>query len=117
MRCNPKFHDAPRYDFVLINDDSGNLTVAQLRSLFTCKLANGSAYDIALVRMLKPNAWRPKTMWEGCRVYQEQKGTQFVMLEYLLRGAFMVPAFDSNKPSLLYLNDLVDADMFLRAGN
>ncbi|KAJ7090711.1 hypothetical protein C8R44DRAFT_835939 [Mycena epipterygia] len=117
LRCNPRFFNNRRYDYVLVNDGPNDLTVAHLVELLRCKLPDGSVHDIALVNMLKPSKWVPKTKWAGCRVYEEKVSTQFVMLKYLVRGAHMIPVFDANKSSLTYFNDLIDGDMFLRAGN
>ncbi|KAJ7923822.1 hypothetical protein B0H13DRAFT_1463328, partial [Mycena leptocephala] len=76
-----------------------------------------SVHDIAVVGMLKKSNWTPKTKWAGCRVYDEKKSLDLVLVKYLIRGAHMIPVSDANKPSLAYLNDLIDGDMFVRAGN
>ena len=67
--------------------------------------------------MLKLRKRVPKTKWAGVRVYDEKKSLDFVMVKYLICGTHMIPVFDANKPSMTYLNDLIDGDMFLRAGN
>ncbi|KAJ7850593.1 hypothetical protein B0H13DRAFT_1644426, partial [Mycena leptocephala] len=119
LRCNPNFHNNPRYDHVLVNqnDSDIDLTVAHLVELLRCQLPDESAHDIAVVRMLKPSKWVPKTKWAGFRVFEEKKSLDFILAKYLIRGAHMIPVFDANKPSLTFLNDLIDGDMFLRAGN
>ncbi|KAJ7826690.1 hypothetical protein B0H14DRAFT_3722265 [Mycena olivaceomarginata] len=94
-----------------------DLTVAHLVQLLRCRLPDKSLHDIAVVRMLKPSKWVPKTKWAGCRVYDEEKALSFVMAKYLIRGAHMIPVFEASKPSLTFLNDLIDGDMFLRADN
>ncbi|KAJ7800252.1 hypothetical protein B0H14DRAFT_3786188 [Mycena olivaceomarginata] len=119
LRCNPDFHSNPRYDHVLVNqnDNDRDLTVAHLIELLRCRLPDQSTHDIAVVRMLKPSKWVPKTKWAGVRVYDEKKSLDFVMIKYLIRGAHMIPVFDTKKLSMTYLNDLIDGVMFLRAGN
>ncbi|KAJ7454220.1 hypothetical protein FB451DRAFT_1184971 [Mycena latifolia] len=117
MRCNPSFFNNRRYGHVLVNDHPGELTVAHLVELFWCKLPEESLHEITLVNMLKPSKWVPKMKWAGVQIYEEKKATQFVMLKYLVRGAHMIPAFDASKPSLTFLNDLIDGDIFLRAEN
>ncbi|KAJ7105516.1 hypothetical protein C8R44DRAFT_639068, partial [Mycena epipterygia] len=118
LRCNPKFHGNLRHDFALVNTtDFGDLPCARLYDLLTCKSLGGRQHDVALVSMLKPSSWKPNTFWDGCRVYEEPKETRFVLMKYLIRGAYMSPAFDSPKDNLTYLVDTVDYDMFLRAGN
>ncbi|KAJ7867316.1 hypothetical protein B0H13DRAFT_2559912 [Mycena leptocephala] len=117
LRCNPNFHGNPRYDHALVNDKPEDLTVAHLVELLPCQLPDESVHDIAVVRMLKKSNWTPKTKWAGCRVYDEKKSLDLVLVKYLIRGAHMIPVSDANKPSLTYLNDLIDGDMFVRAGN
>ncbi|KAJ7201091.1 hypothetical protein GGX14DRAFT_659051 [Mycena pura] len=117
LRCNPMFFGSARYDHVLVNHNPADLTVARLVELMRCKLSDDSIHDIAIVHMLKPSKWVPKTKWAGVRVYDESKSLNFVMVKYLIRGAHMIPVFDANKPSSTFLNDLIDGDMFLRAGN
>lgn len=70
LRCNPKFHNNARYDYVLVNNDSDDLRCAHLLDVFRCSLSDGASHDIALVHMLKPSKWRPKTKWDGYRVYE-----------------------------------------------
>ncbi|KAJ7876927.1 hypothetical protein B0H14DRAFT_2568036 [Mycena olivaceomarginata] len=117
MQCNPKFHNNHCYDHVLVNHNPTKLTVAHLAELLRCKLPDGSTHDIAVVHMLKPSKWMPKTKWAGFRVYNESKTLDFVMMEYLIRGAHMIPVFDANKSDSTFLNNLIDGDMFIRAGN
>ncbi|KAJ6550186.1 hypothetical protein B0H19DRAFT_1298710 [Mycena capillaripes] len=117
LRCNPNFHNDRRYDHVLVNDKPEDLAVAHLVQLLRCRLPDRSFHDIAVVRMLKLSKWVPKTKWAGCRVYDEEKALGFVMAKYLIRGAHMIPVFEASKPSLTFLNDVIDGDMFLRAGN
>jgi len=68
--------------------------------------------------MLLLSKWKPKTKWEGCRVHHELKKPHFVMVKYLLHGAHMISAFGAleSQPKF-YLNNTIDADMFLQAGN
>ncbi|KAH7916912.1 hypothetical protein BV22DRAFT_1027237, partial [Leucogyrophana mollusca] len=115
LRCSDSFHGEPRYDCVLINTEDGDLSPSRLYSLFRCSLNNGSC-DVALVRRFKKSTWRAKTKWSGVRVYQEELAYQFVMVKYFVRGVHMITAFDG-KAGCYYLNDLLDADIFLRAGN
>ncbi|KAJ7766860.1 hypothetical protein B0H16DRAFT_1661404 [Mycena metata] len=117
LRCNPNFHSRERYDHVLANNESQDITVAHLVELLRCRLPDKSVHDLALIRMLKPSKWTPKTKWSNCRVYDEEKSFNFILAKVLIRSAHMIPVFDAKKVSLTYLNDLIDGDMFLRAGN
>ncbi|KAJ6542440.1 hypothetical protein DFH09DRAFT_928795, partial [Mycena vulgaris] len=115
LRCNPKWFNNPRYDHVLVNDTPDDLTFVHLVELFRrCML---TAFFPTLVHMLKWSKWVPKTKWDGCRVYEEKKATQFVLLKYLVHGAHVIPVFDANNARLTFLDDLIDGDMFLHAAN
>ncbi|KAJ7931972.1 hypothetical protein B0H13DRAFT_1511724, partial [Mycena leptocephala] len=70
-------------------------------------------HDIAVVQKLKPNKWVLKTKWAGFRVYDEEKSLSFIMAKYLIHRAHIIPVLGVNKPSLTFLNDLIDRDMFL----
>jgi hypothetical protein len=107
-----------RHDFVLVNTtDSADLPCAHLYDLFTCKSVDGKKHDIALVSMSKHSSWKPNTLWDGCRVYNELKESQLVFMKYFIRGAYMSPVFASGKQNVTYLADTSAYDMFLRAGN
>ncbi|KAJ7347355.1 hypothetical protein DFH08DRAFT_914503 [Mycena albidolilacea] len=114
LRCNPDYHSNPRYDHVLVNqnDNDRDLAVAHLVELLRCRLPDQSTHDIAVVRMLKPSKWVPKTKWAGVRVYDEKKSLDFVMIKYLIRGAHMIPVFNTKKLSMTYRNDLIDGTCF-----
>ena len=71
---------------------------------------------MAVVHTFKPSSWKPKTNIEGCHVLEESMEPRFVMLKYLIRGAHMIPVFET-KDGRFMLNDLIDSDIFLRAGN
>lgn len=93
------------------------MVFVHLIDIFSCQPQNGDQLDFALVHMLKDSTWKPNTKWAGCRIYEEMKEPRFVLVRDILRGAHMIPTFTTNKKGLSYLNDHVDADMFLRAGN
>lgn len=98
--------------------DSGNrdFTCGRLLTLLRCTLPSGDQHDIAVVRLFKPCNWKPNTSIENCDVLAEERNPRFVMMKYLVRGAHIVPIF-SAKEARFVLNDLVDGDIFLRAGN
>ncbi|KAJ7887705.1 hypothetical protein B0H13DRAFT_2235087 [Mycena leptocephala] len=87
VRCNPSFHGHLRRDYVLVNTtDSADLLCAHLYDLFTCKSLDGRQHDIAPVSMLKHSSWRPNTLWDGCRAYEEPKESQLMFMKYFIRG-------------------------------
>ncbi|KAJ6474374.1 hypothetical protein C8R45DRAFT_1063502 [Mycena sanguinolenta] len=119
LRCNPEFqanHDQ-RFDCVAVNMDHNPLTCARMLYLFRCYLAPAWEEDVVLVRLFKKSRWQPKTLWKNCRVLEDGR-TMFILAKYLIRGVHLVNAFGCAKESTTYyLNDLVDNDWFLRAGN
>ncbi|KAF8804429.1 hypothetical protein BYT27DRAFT_7106963 [Phlegmacium glaucopus] len=114
MRCNPKFHGRKRFDCVIIHDDAPKLSVARLCDLFRCWLPSGNTLDIALIHRLSSSKWKPKTMWDGCRVLDEEIDTTLVQMDYLLRGALVCPVSDRAEEKSHYFMDSVDPDIFLR---
>ena len=96
--------------------DTPGLSCARLHALFLCTLPSGRRLDLALVNNFKTSKWKPKTFWDGCLVYSEEKKATFLSLEYVIRGALLSPTHIQD-PSLHYFVDTVDADMFLRALN
>ncbi|KAI0313191.1 hypothetical protein OF83DRAFT_1065930, partial [Amylostereum chailletii] len=117
LRCNASFHGRERHDCVLVNDDSPHLSCARLCALLRCTLHAGKSCDVAVVTLLHPDSWKPRTFWSNCRVYKEVEEPVFVLPQFFIRGAHMIPAFGCNHPQRFILNDLIDPNMFLRAGN
>ena len=117
MRCNPKFHGQPRYNCVIIHDDAPALSVARLCDLFRCWLPSGKIIDLALVQRFSDSKWKPRTVWDGCRVLDEQLDTTLVQMDYLVRGALVCPVSERAEEISHYFIDSVDPDIFLRANN
>ncbi|KAG5650062.1 hypothetical protein H0H81_000906 [Sphagnurus paluster] len=61
--------------------------------------------------------WKPNTIWDGCQVLEEDKLSSFLLMETVVRGALLAPAFGSEKLPLHYFMDTIDGDMYLRARN
>jgi hypothetical protein len=114
MRCNASFHGEPRFDCVIIHDDAPDLSVARLCDLFRCSLPSGKEIDLALVRRFSCSRWKPKTVWSGCRVLDEDMESSLVSMDYVLRGALVCPVSQHEDEKTHYFIDTVDADMFLR---
>jgi hypothetical protein len=112
MRCNPSFHGRTRNDTIIVN--AADFQYARLELLFRVFGPGDSFFDMALVRAYRQSSWRPRTLWDGCRVYEPGQ-PELMKLDYLVRGALMV---DTNLRDLTgrhyYLDDLVDNDVFLR---
>ncbi|KIJ31962.1 hypothetical protein M422DRAFT_185235, partial [Sphaerobolus stellatus SS14] len=110
LRCNPQFCGQPRYDCVAIN--TAPVSFGRLQSIFKCIDTRGRQCIVTLVTEFKPSPWKPRMVWEGCRIFEE-KDYRFVMPKYLVRGCHMLPAFEKSK-KVCFFNDLVDNDTFLR---
>ncbi len=107
-----------RYDCLLSECGSSELQFSRLKALLRCKLPSGRLLDIALVHKFTSHAkWKPKTLWDGCKVLEEDKFSTFLFLDEVVWGALLAPAFGSGNKSLYYFIDTIDSDMYLRAGN
>ncbi|KAJ7204211.1 hypothetical protein C8J57DRAFT_1454650 [Mycena rebaudengoi] len=114
IRCNPRFHQRPRYDSLLVNMTDPGLHFARAHALFRCNLPSGRHLDIALIGMFKQSRWKPKTLWAGCQIQEEVKEYSFLSMEHVIRGALLAPVSSSSSESIHFVVDTIDADMFLR---
>ncbi|KAJ7769544.1 hypothetical protein B0H14DRAFT_3116658 [Mycena olivaceomarginata] len=92
IRCNPCFHQQPRYDSLLVNFSDPGLHFARTHALLRCNLPSGRKIDVAIVRMFKPTRWKPRTFWSGCQIREESKKYSFLSMGHVIRGALMAPA-------------------------
>jgi hypothetical protein len=96
------------------------LQFSRLKALLRCKFLSGRLLDIALVHKftsISHAKWKPNTLWDGCKVLEEDKISSFLVMDEVVRGALLVPAFGAGNKSLYYFIDTVDSDMYLQAGN
>ena len=114
LRCNTSFHGEPRFDCVIIHDDAPDLSVARLCDLIRCRLPSKKHLDLALVHRFSRSHWKPKTVWSGCRVLDEDVESSLVSMDYILRGALLCPVTQHKDEKTHYFIDTVDADIFLR---
>ncbi|KAF8994667.1 hypothetical protein BDQ17DRAFT_1392381 [Cyathus striatus] len=119
LQCNSSFNNRERYDCVIVNSDSSRIDIARLRSLLRCRLLSGKTIDIALVHTFHQHTWKPFTLWDNCQILNEDRDSSFLLLDFVVRGGLMCPAFDNSLSlsSLHYIVDTVDGDMFLRVNN
>lgn len=115
LRCNPKFHGQPRYDYVIFND-SGGPAFAQLIYLFVCKAA-GQEIPLALVQgMARGVGGRPRIVDKELGLHRvrmvERKHSRFIPLRSVIRGALLCQ--DPRNRDEYIVVDTVDTDMFLR---
>ncbi|KZV83573.1 hypothetical protein EXIGLDRAFT_625447, partial [Exidia glandulosa HHB12029] len=117
LRCNGNWNGSPRYDCALL-DESEKLSPARLQLIFKVRFNADTTCELAAVTRFKPSKWKPRTVWRGCRVFDEQRTVTIIRVTSLLRGALMCPAFGSPASrSAHYLIDCIDGDMFLRAND
>lgn len=114
LRCNPDFHGHPRFDCVVVHDDAPGLTCARLKGLIRCWLPSGRVLDLALICGFTRSRWKPRTLWKGYRVLDEDGDPSIIMVDYLLRGGLVCPVSEQDGEKAHYFIDTVDPDMFLR---
>ncbi|KAJ7261681.1 hypothetical protein C8J57DRAFT_1071747 [Mycena rebaudengoi] len=117
LRCNPHFHDAPRFDSVIYEDDDNPLAMGQFYFIFRCHLPSDAALDLAMVRPFRRTSWQPNTPTD-CPIREKLslKSCHFIALEHVVRGALLSPIF-GGKDGMHYIIDCVDEDMYLRVNN
>ncbi|KAJ7682365.1 hypothetical protein DFH06DRAFT_1289864 [Mycena polygramma] len=59
LRCNPQFHNAPRYDSVIYESDDDPLAMGQLQFMFRALLPSGAELDLAMIRPFRKTAPNP----------------------------------------------------------
>ena len=71
--------------------------------------------ESVLVRRFSDSKWKPRTVWDGCRVLDEQLETTLVQMDYLIRGALVCPVSERAEEISYYFIDSIDPDIFIRA--
>ncbi|KAJ3841526.1 hypothetical protein F5878DRAFT_531507, partial [Lentinula raphanica] len=115
LRCNPNFHNRPRYDFVIIRTAHDGPVFAQMRYLFACTVA-GKPYPIALIqayRVVHARSSHDKDL--GLLRIRKDRVTELISVQSIVRGAVVLPASDNPmKADEMLVWDVLDGDMFLR---
>lgn len=113
LRCNPIFHGWSCFDCVVIHDDAPGITCAHLKGLIRCWLPSGLVLDLALIHRFTHSKWKPRTIWKGCWILDEDNTSSIVRMDYLLRGTLLCPVSEKYGEKAHYFIDTVDPDMFL----
>ncbi|KAJ7092345.1 hypothetical protein B0H15DRAFT_905706 [Mycena belliarum] len=116
LRCNPKFHNAPRFDSVIYDTDIDPLAMGQLQLLFRVHLSTGAELDLAMIRPFCGSLWKPKTATD-CPVRERAPSAIFIALEHVVRGVLLSPIFGARPEKYYYVIDCIDEDMYLRVNN
>ncbi|KAG1884708.1 hypothetical protein F4604DRAFT_1676803 [Suillus subluteus] len=113
IRCSPMFHNAPRYDSLMIKTQDGTM-FARLIFIFTC-IVGDTNHRIALVQACdvavqnRPLKDRHLGFW-WVRVQPRHK-SEFIFVDSIVRGALLIE--DGSRPGDFLLVDSIDTDMFL----
>src|ERR1700742_1065719 len=117
LRCNYSFHNRARHDIVLVNTTSASeLTFALLFALLRCQF-HRKVVDRALVSVMKTSRWQPNTPWDGCVLREVVRESHLRDPGTFIRGAHLIPIDVPGKGVYHCLNDFIDVDWFLHAGN
>ena len=115
LRCNPRFHGRPRYDFAVVDLPRGQV-FAQLVFVFVCQVGERN-YRLALIQPLeKMTRASTKSIDKGLSIYrwhiQAWERCKVISLDCIVRGAVLVedPKFKGD----YFVIDALDGDMFLR---
>lgn len=118
LRCNPKFHGRPRYDFIIAHLPQGRV-FAQLVFVFVCRV-NEQNYRLALIQPLdKMSRASTKTVDKGLSIYRwhirARNRCEVIPLDHIVRGAVLVK--DTKFSGDYFVIDTLDDDMYLRVKN
>ncbi|KAG1797825.1 uncharacterized protein HD556DRAFT_1431036 [Suillus plorans] len=113
LRCSPMFHNAPRYDSVIIRTQD-RIIFGRLIFIFTC-LVEGTSHPMALIQPCdapiqnRPLKDRLLGLWRVGA--QPQHKSEFIFTESIIRGALLLE--DRSQPGDFLVVDSIDTDMFL----
>lgn len=116
LRCNPIFHDHPRFDFVIADLPHRGRIFAQLVSLIVCQVG-AVDYHLALVQPLEKKS-RPATRCVDQMLsihrwtIRQRNRCEVIPLDSIVRGAVLVK--DPRYSSDYFVIDALDDDMYLR---
>ncbi|KDQ16697.1 hypothetical protein BOTBODRAFT_97965, partial [Botryobasidium botryosum FD-172 SS1] len=109
LRCNQTAYGTERADCVQVKTTLG-VEYFRLQLMFTC-IAFGREWEVAWVTPFS-SVQAADISPIGMEQVKEEKKTQFILIENIIRGAYISPDF--GQEGLFFVNDLMDYDMFLR---
>ncbi|KAJ7919809.1 hypothetical protein B0H13DRAFT_1988027 [Mycena leptocephala] len=114
LRCNPSFHNRPRFDGALVKTVAGDIFV-QLIYVFAISV-NNEKQCFALVQPLDAPRGALSAKDKALGFYRvrakPRQASEFIPVRSIIRGALL--ASDSSRPGDFLVIDLVDVDMWLR---
>lgn len=119
MRCSPSFNNQPRYDYIIIQTDSGPI-FAQLRFTFTAFVGQEripfilvQAFDIQVYHNTGRHYKKKDKELGFIRLRQRSEHqAEIFFARSIIRGAVIFPAYDVETDYMVF--DIADTDMFLR---
>ncbi|KAJ7814185.1 hypothetical protein B0H13DRAFT_2140479 [Mycena leptocephala] len=114
LRCNPSFHNCPRFDGALVKTVAGDIFV-QLIYVFAISV-NNEKQCFALVQPLDALRGALSAKDKALGFYRvrakPRQASEFIPVRSIIRGALL--ASDFSQPGDFLVIDLVDVDMWLR---
>ncbi|KAJ7328476.1 hypothetical protein DFH08DRAFT_916712 [Mycena albidolilacea] len=110
LRCNPKFNNHPRYNYVMVKTE-GTPIFARLLYMFLCRVEQ-KFHPFALILPFDAptgHASRKDKALRFRRVKSKlRKESEFISVHSIIRGAVLVP--DSKNPGEFLVIDILDTD-------
>lgn len=114
LRCNPSFHNRPRFDAALIKTVAGDIFV-RLIYVFAVSV-NEQVHPFALVQPLDSPRGVVSNKDKALKFYRirakPRQASEFIPVRSIIRGALLAPDFSREGDYLVM--DIVDEDMWLR---
>ncbi|KAI0754076.1 hypothetical protein C8Q80DRAFT_1296322 [Daedaleopsis nitida] len=116
LRCNPSFHNTPRYDCVMFLVDKNTVKFGRLKEVFVYETSAAELIPSAFLELFEVVVDTPRSTIDIdlglCRV--RSSGTIFIHAESIVRGAYIIPDFGDAAHRDYFVVDVIDDDMFLR---
>ncbi|KAK1215109.1 hypothetical protein PQX77_022305 [Marasmius sp. AFHP31] len=113
LRCNPNFHNSPRYDYIIF-DTQGSPVFAQLKYLLVAEVGT-EKYPVAYVQSYRLISMGRQTRSDrdlGILRVQKDK-FEFISIHSIIQGALVVHSTSQDTEERLVV-DTINYDMFLQ---
>ncbi|KAH8921525.1 hypothetical protein BT69DRAFT_1298609 [Atractiella rhizophila] len=113
IRCHPDWQTSgkPRYNDVIIRNEDCTISFGQLVRLFSCRV-DGREFQLLLLREYQ---WVGRHHLSGMPFLKEQEVFRFHLPTSIVRSRYVQP--DPIDDGFYHVNDLAEADLFLRFQN
>ena len=117
LRCNPKFNNKPRYDYILVSTPNGPI-FAQLIFIFTTTTKD-QIDPWVLIQPLDAEVPPPSTQERDFELFRirarPRSSSSFISAKSIIRGVVVIPTYVEEGD--FYVFDLLDDDIFTRVQN